>query len=220
MMQTGSAALLFVEMTAGGVSHCYLLLLAACAATDAPASTCRLFAEAAAGETSVSMLLDDRKKQPTTSLASPSRAHRRVLAADRARHQPDAEAAQPTPAPLGRKQALIGANECDAHYVTTRRTMDASTATPGSPPDDASLSTLSSRPRPRRYRRKKHSMGRGFDAFLASKASKLARRRRDSSVKIAKSTRPRPRNEATRPSARGSARISFWNAATRRRPSP
>jgi hypothetical protein len=36
------------------------------------------------------MLLDDRKKQPTTSLASPSRAHRRVLAADRARHQPDA----------------------------------------------------------------------------------------------------------------------------------
>ena len=59
--------------------------------------------------------------------------------------------------------------------------MDASTATPGSP-DDASLSTLSSRPRPRRYRRKKHSMGRGFDAFLASKASKLARRRRDSSV--------------------------------------
>ena len=59
--------------------------------------------------------------------------------------------------------------------------MDASTATPGSP-DDGSLSTLSSRPRPRRYRRKKHSMGRGFDAFLASKASKLARRRRDSSV--------------------------------------
>ena len=50
-------------------------------------------AAAAAGETSVSMLLDDRKKQPTTSLASPSRAHRRVLAADRARHQPDAEAA-------------------------------------------------------------------------------------------------------------------------------
>ena len=29
---------------------------------------------------SVSMLLDARKKQPTTSLASPSRAHRRVLA--------------------------------------------------------------------------------------------------------------------------------------------
>ena len=139
------------------------------------------FLLAAAGETSVSMLAVT-KKQPTTSLASPSRAHRRVLAADRARHQPDAEAALPTPAPLGRKQPLIGANECDAHYVTTRRTMDASTATPGSPQDDASLSTLSSRPRPRRYRRKKHSMGRGFDAFLASKASKLARRRRDSSV--------------------------------------
>ena len=94
--------------------------------------------------------------------------------------KPDAGGSLPTPTPLGRKQALIGANECDAHYVTTP--MDASTATPGSPQDDASLSTLSSRPRPRRYRRKKHSRGRGFDAFLASKASKLARRRRDSSV--------------------------------------
>ena len=47
--------------------------------------------------------------------------------------KPDAGGSLPTPTPLGRKQALIGANECDAHYVTTRRTMDASTATPGSP---------------------------------------------------------------------------------------
>ena len=42
-------------------------------------------AAAAEAKASVSMLLDARKKQPTTSLASPSRAHRRVL--DRARHQ-------------------------------------------------------------------------------------------------------------------------------------
>ena len=105
-MQNRSAALLFVEMTAGGGTHCYLLLLPVCAAA-ATASACRLFCGRSCRRTSESMLVDDHKKQPTTSLASPSRAHRRVLAADRARHQPDAEAALPTPAPLGRKQPLM-----------------------------------------------------------------------------------------------------------------
>ena len=98
--------------------------------------------------------------------------------------------------------------------------MDASTATPGSPQDDASLSTLSSRPRPRRYRRKKHSMGRGFDAFLASKASKLAEGAATRACRIAKSTRPRPRREATRPCANESARIYFamWRQGAARAP--
>ena len=40
---------------------------------------------------SVSMPFE-RKKQPTTSPRAAAAAHRRVLAADRARHQPDAEA--------------------------------------------------------------------------------------------------------------------------------
>ena len=45
---------------------------------------------------SMSMLLDARKKQPTTSLASPSRAHRRVLA-EPTGPAPKPEAAMPTP---------------------------------------------------------------------------------------------------------------------------
>ena len=132
------------------------------------------------------MLLDARKKQPTTSLASPSRAHRRVLAEPTV-PAPKPEAANANADAHRRRRAVRSRRDGRTpsqgsldHKASTN--MDASTATPGSPQDDASLSTLSSRPRPRRYRRKKHSMGRGFDAFLASKASKLARRRRDSSV--------------------------------------
>lgn len=69
--------------------------------------------------------------------------------------------------------------------------MDSSTATPGSPGSQSSGLGLGGGPwspptargrRPRVYRGKRGSMGRGFDAFLASSASRLARRRRDSSV--------------------------------------
>ena len=195
MMQTGSAALLFVEMTAGGVSHCYLLLLPACAATDAPASTCRLLLRQLQAKLvclCYSMTAKSNRPRP----GKRSRAHRRVLAADRARHQPDAEAALPTPAPLGRKQPLIGANECDAHYITTRRTMDASTATPGSP-----ARTMPACPPSRRDRGRGAIDGRNTAWAAASTPSSPAKPRSlqegaaTRPCRTAKSIRPRPRRE-------------------------
>ena len=138
------------------------------------------------------------KAIPPRPRASAVRATTRARGTDRARHQPDAEAARPTPAPLGRKQALIGANECDAHYITTRRTMDASTATPGSP------RTMPACPPSRRGRGRGATDGRNTAWAAASTPSSPAKPRSlqegaaTRACKIVKSTRPRPRREATR----------------------